>query len=48
MGTVTVFIYSPENRSGLRVVTGKWILKNEKLTTRLKHKTVTGLLIKKP
>jgi hypothetical protein len=29
--------YVPENRSGPRVVTGKWLLKNEKLMTRLKN-----------
>jgi len=31
--------YVPEKRSSPRVVTGKWLLKNEKLTTRLKNKT---------
>jgi hypothetical protein len=34
-----VLRYIPENRSSPRVVTGKWLLKYEKLTTRLKNKT---------
>jgi hypothetical protein len=31
--------YAPENKSNSRVVTGKWILKIGKLTTRLSNKT---------
>jgi hypothetical protein len=38
--------YIPENRSNPRVVTGKWLLKNGKLTTRLKNKTRTNPQIK--
>jgi hypothetical protein len=33
--------YAPENRSSPRVVTRKWQLKNYKLTTKLKNKTLT-------
>jgi len=33
--------YAPENKSSPRVVTGKWVLKIEKLTTRLNSKTWT-------
>jgi hypothetical protein len=38
--------YAPENRSSPRVVTHKWLLKNYKLTARLKNKTWTNLQIK--
>jgi hypothetical protein len=38
--------YVPENRSSQWVVTGKWLLKNWKLTTRLKNKTWTNQQIK--
>jgi len=38
--------YLPENRSSPRVITGKWLLKNEKVTTRLKNKTWTNPQIK--
>ena len=38
--------YIPENRSSPRVVTGKWLLKNEKLTTRLKNKIWDNIQIK--
>jgi hypothetical protein len=38
--------YPPENRSCPRLITGKWQLKNKKLTTRLKNKTWTNLQIK--
>jgi len=37
---------TPSNRSGPRGGTGKWLLKNEKLTTRLKNKTCTKPQIK--
>jgi hypothetical protein len=33
--------YTYENRSSLRAVTGKWLWKNYKLTTRLKNKMWT-------
>jgi len=33
--------YTYENRYSLRAVTGKWLLKNSKLTTRLKNKMWT-------
>jgi len=33
-------------RSSLRIVTEKWLLKNEKLATRLKHKTWTNPQLK--
>jgi hypothetical protein len=44
--------YALENKSSQKVVTGKWLLKNEKVTTRLKiksgqiHKlkTITGAI----
>jgi hypothetical protein len=36
----------PENRSNSRVVTGKWLLSNEKLTARLKNKASKYLQIK--
>jgi hypothetical protein len=36
-----VLRYAPENRSRPRALTGKWLLKNEKLTIRLKYKTHT-------
>jgi hypothetical protein len=38
--------YGPENRPGPRVVTGKWLLKNLKVTTRLKNKIWTNPQIK--
>jgi hypothetical protein len=38
--------YAPENRACLRVIAGKWLLKNSKLTTRLQNKTWTNPLIK--
>jgi len=38
--------YAPENKSSPRVVTGKWLLKIEKLTTRLNNKTQTNPQIK--
>jgi hypothetical protein len=38
--------YIPENRSSPRVLLGKWLLKNYKLTTRLKNKTCTNPQIK--
>jgi hypothetical protein len=41
-----LLIYAPLNRSSPRVVTGKWLLKNEKLTARLKNKTGTNTQIK--
>jgi hypothetical protein len=44
--TVNLLRYTPENISSPRVVTGKWLLKNEKLTTRLKNKTWTKPQIK--
>ena len=34
--------YAPENKSSPRVITGKWLLKKYKLTTRLKNKTWTN------
>jgi hypothetical protein len=34
--------YAPENRSRPKALTGKWLLKNEKLTTRIKNKTWTN------
>jgi hypothetical protein len=34
--------YAPENRFSPRVVTGKWLLKNKKLTTSLKSTTWTN------
>jgi hypothetical protein len=34
-----LLIYAPENRSSPRVVTGKWLLKNEKLNARPNNKT---------
>jgi hypothetical protein len=34
--------YAPENRSSPRVLTGKWLLQNSKLTARLKNKTGTN------
>jgi hypothetical protein len=37
---------APEIRSSPKVVTGKWLLKNKKLTTRLKNKTWTNPQIK--
>jgi hypothetical protein len=37
--TVPCSDYAPKNYSNPRVVTGKWLLKNKKLTTRLKNKT---------
>ena len=36
----------PENRSSPRVVTGKWLLKNLKLSTRFKNKTWNNPQIK--
>jgi hypothetical protein len=38
--------YAPENRSSPRAVTGKYLSKNSKLTTRLKNKTLTNPQIK--
>jgi hypothetical protein len=38
--------YTPDNVSSPRVVTGKWLLKNQKSTARLKNKTCTNPQIK--
>jgi hypothetical protein len=38
--------YATENRATPRAVTGKWLPKNYKLTTRLKNKTWTNPQIK--
>jgi hypothetical protein len=38
--------YVPENRSSPRVVTGKWLSENYKLTTRTKNKSRTNPKIK--
>jgi len=38
--------YATEKRATPRAVTGKWLLKNYKLTTRLKNKTWTNPQIK--
>jgi hypothetical protein len=38
--------FAPENRSSPRVVTGKWLLKNYKLTTKVKNKTGTNPQLK--
>jgi hypothetical protein len=37
--TVKLLRYAPENRPSLRVIIGKWLLKNYKLTTELSSKT---------
>jgi len=39
--------YATENRATPRAVTGKWLLKNYKLITRLKNKTWANPQIKK-
>jgi hypothetical protein len=31
-------VFAPKNRSNSRIVTGKWLFKNYKLTVRLKNK----------
>jgi len=41
-----LLIYAPENRSSPRVVKGKQLLKNEKLTIRLESKPWTNTQIK--
>jgi hypothetical protein len=43
-GNTNLIRYGPENRyrSSPRVVTGKWLLKNYKLTARLKNKIWTN------
>jgi hypothetical protein len=38
-GNINLLRYAPENRSYPRLITGKWQLKNSKLTTRLKIKS---------
>ena len=35
--TVDLLRYAPENISSLRAVTGKWLLKNLEIPTRLKN-----------
>jgi hypothetical protein len=37
---------APENTSSPRAVTVQWLLKNKKLTTRLKNKTWTNIKVK--
>jgi len=44
--TVNSLRDAPENGSSTRVITVKWLLKNEKLTARLKNKTWTNPQIK--
>ena len=39
IATVNMLRHSPESRSSPKVVTRKWLLTNQKLTTRLKNKT---------
>jgi hypothetical protein len=41
-----VLRYASKNKSRPRVLTGKWLLKNYKLTTRLKNKIRTNPQIK--
>ena len=40
--------YLPENKFSPKIVTGKWLLKNKKLTTRLKNKTWPNSQSKNP
>jgi len=39
--------YTPENITNPRVVTGKWLMKNKKSTSRIKNKTWTNPQITK-
>jgi len=40
--------YLPEKKYSPKIVTGNWLLKNEKLTKSLKNKTWTNSQIKNP
>jgi hypothetical protein len=44
--TLQLLRYEPENRSSPKITTGEWLLKNKKLTTRLKYTTLTSAHIK--